>query len=69
MRLLRIDLSNNTVAQEYKGHSDWVLSACFHPTTTGDDGNRSLASAAFNGEVRIWDMADAAVVRQWIAKP
>jgi len=68
-RLLRIDLSNNTVAQEYKGHSDWVLTACFQPTTTGDDNPRYIASGSFDGEVRIWNIADAAIVRQWIAKP
>ena len=68
-RLLRIDLSNNTVAQEYKGHSDWVLTACRQPTTTGDDNRRHIASGSFDGEVRIWNIADAAIVRQWIAKP
>ena len=68
-RLLRIDLSNNTVAQEYKGHSDWVLTACYQPTTTGDDNRRYIASGSFDGEVRIWNIADAAIVRHWIAKP
>jgi WD40 repeat protein len=68
-RLLRIDLSNNTVAKEYKGHSDWVLTACFQPTTTGDGNRHSIASGSFDGEVRIWNIADAAIVRQWIAKP
>ena len=68
-RLLRIDLSNNTVAQEYEGHSDWVLTACYQPTTTGDDNRRYIASGSFDGEVRIWNIADAAIVRQWIAKP
>lgn len=66
-RLLRVDLSNNTVAQEYTGHSDWVLTACYQPTSTGDI--RYIASGAFDGEVRIWNIADAAIVRQWIAKP
>ncbi len=68
-RLLRIDLSNNTVTQEYKGHSDWVLTACYQPTTAGDNKPRYIASGSFDGEVRIWNIADAAIVRQWIAKP
>ncbi|MDZ4849918.1 MAG: c-type cytochrome domain-containing protein [Pirellulaceae bacterium] len=68
-RLLRMDLTNNTIAQEYKGHNDWVLTACYQPTTTGDENSRYIASGSFDGEVRIWNMADATIVRQWIAKP
>ncbi len=68
-RLLRIDLSNNTIAQEYQGHSDWVLTACCQPWATGDENLRHIASGSFNGEVRVWNMADGAVVREWIAKP
>ncbi|MGV3484121.1 MAG: WD40 repeat domain-containing protein, partial [Planctomycetaceae bacterium] len=68
-RLRRIDLSNNTVAQEYKGHSDWVLTVCSQPAAPGDEGHRYLASGAFDGEVRIWNIADASIVRSWIAKP
>jgi WD40 repeat protein len=68
-RLLRVDLSNNSVAQEYQGHNDWVLTACCQPAKTGDDKNSYIASGAFDGEVRIWNIADAAIVRQWIAKP
>ena len=68
-RLLRIDLTNNKIAQEYRGHSDWVLTASYQPTATGDDNIRHIASGSFDGEVRIWNIADAAIVRQWIAKP
>ena len=68
-RLLRIDLTNNTIAQAYSGHSDWVLTASYQPTTTGDENTRCIASGSFDGEVRIWNIADAAIVRQWIAKP
>lgn len=68
-RLLRVDLSNNSVAQEYQGHSDWVLTVCCQPATAGDDKSRYIASGSFNGEVRIWNIADAATVRHWIAKP
>lgn len=74
-RLVRIDLSNNTVAQEFKGHSDWVLSACYQPTLraaepAGSDAKVGrIVSGAFDGEVRIWNVADNAIVYQWIAKP
>ncbi|MCA9139764.1 MAG: hypothetical protein KDB00_23490, partial [Planctomycetales bacterium] len=67
-RLLRIDLTNNKIVQEFKGHGDWVLSACFKPRLS-DDADRHIASGSFDGEIRIWNLADAATVRRWIAKP
>ncbi len=68
-RLLRIDVTSYAVTQEYKGHSDWVLSACYCSITTGDDHRDYVASGSFDGEVRIWNIADATIIRQWIAKP
>lgn len=68
-RLLRIDLATNQIAQEYKGHDDWVLSACFQPITAGEENRSYVASGSFDGEVRIWNTADAAIIRHWIAKP
>ncbi len=68
-RLLKIDLNKNAVAQEYRGHSDGVLTACVPPSNTDLQGVSTIASGGFDGEVRIWNVADAAVVRQWIAKP
>ncbi|TWU08093.1 WD40 domain-containing protein [Stieleria varia] len=68
-RLLRIDLATNKIVQEYKGHSDWVLSACYQRTTAGVDNGHYIASGSFDGEVCIWNIADAAIVRKWIAKP
>ncbi len=67
-RFLQIDLSTNTISQEYKGHNDWVLTACYQ-SNASDSGNKLIASGSFDGEVRIWDAADAALVRAWIAKP
>lgn len=67
-RLLRIDLTNNTIAQEFKGHGDWVLAATYHAAVV-DGGGQSIASGAFDGGVRIWNLADAAIVREWTAKP
>ncbi len=68
-RLLRIDLGKNQVAQEFKGHSDWVLSASYKLPLTGDATSGHLASGSFSGEVCIWNLTDAAIIRQWIAKP
>ena len=68
-RLLRIDLNNNTVSQVYNNHSDWVLSACYQPIASDDSSQNYIASGSFNGEVRIWNISDAATVSQWIAKP
>lgn len=68
-RLLQIDLSNNTVSQQYKGHKDWVLSASYQLGVTGDASNGLLASGAFDGEMRIWNTVDASLVRTWLAKP
>lgn len=68
-RLLRIDLNNNTIAQEFKGHEDWVLTACYQPATSDDAHSPYIASGSFDGQVRIWNLADASTVRQWLAKP
>lgn len=68
-RLLRIDLTNNTIAQEFKGHGDWVLAATYQPAASAGGGGQSIASGAFDGGVRIWNLADAAIVREWTAKP
>lgn len=68
-RLLRINLADNKVAQEYKGHGDWVVSFAAQPGSVEDPGNRLLGTGAFNGEVRLWRAGDASPARSWIAKP
>jgi WD40 repeat protein len=47
----------------FSGHSDWVYSVAFSP-----DGTR-LASGAFNGEVKVWNVADASVVKAFNGSP
>jgi len=61
--LHRIDLSNNSVAQVMKGHGDWVLSAAYHATSA------RYATGAINGEIRIWNATDGALIHTWISKP
>ncbi|WP_372723523.1 c-type cytochrome domain-containing protein [Novipirellula sp.] len=65
-RLLNIDLSNNTISQQYTGHSDWVLAVC---SQTGETNDGWIASGSMNGEVRLWNTADTTLIRSWIAKP
>ncbi|TWU21035.1 translocation protein TolB [Novipirellula galeiformis] len=64
-RLLRIDLGNNTIAQEFKGHTDWVISAALKPT----EAEPQVVSGSLNGEVRLWKLADGVLLQAWIAKP
>jgi WD40 repeat protein len=61
--LHRIDLSNNSNAQVMKGHSEWVLSCAHHA------GSMRYASGSLNGEVKIWNATDGALVHAWVAKP
>jgi WD40 repeat protein len=73
-QLIQIDLSNNTIVKRYSGHSDWVLTASAPPpAATQADASQAnagyVASGSFNGEVVIWNTADAAIVRKWTAKP
>lgn len=62
-RLKRFDLESNTVAQAYEGHADWVLSAAMPGDAT------RVAGGAFDGEVKLWNVADATLVQSWLAKP
>ena len=45
------------------GHTDWVYAVAFSP-----DGNL-VASGSFNGEVKIWKVADGAVVKAFNGSP
>ncbi|WP_197355309.1 c-type cytochrome domain-containing protein [Aureliella helgolandensis] len=62
-RLLQIDLTSNSVVREFTGNSDWVLSATLQPS------EQLVASGAFDGKLHVWQAADAASQRSWVAKP
>jgi WD40 repeat protein len=49
--------------REFAGHADWVLSAAFHA------GTRRVAGGGFNGEVKVWNADDGAVVTSFFAAP
>ena len=71
-RVLRIDLTNNSIAQEFRGHTDWVLAASLsthHGRRKCDTNVTRLLSGSFDGEVRLWNAADGSPLQAWIAKP
>ena len=63
MRLLKIDVAKDSVLTEFKGHTDWVLSATLSPDQS------MIASGSHNGEIRLWNASDAALLKSWIAQP
>lgn len=62
-RVLRIEFADNSVSKAFEGHQDWVLSAALSP-----DQSR-LVSGGFDGEVRLWSIAEGASLGHWLAKP
>ena len=68
-RLLRIDLGNNSVSQEFKGHADWVLTSCLRADESKPLPEQIMASGGFDGELRIWNLENASAISHWIAKP
>ncbi len=62
-RLLKIDLASNKISQALQGHQDWVLAADLHAASG------HIVSGAFDGEVRLWQLADGAAKQHWLAKP
>lgn len=56
-------LSNRNQIRDYRGHAEWVLSVAFHAPT------KRLATGAFDGEVRIWNVEDGKQVAQFYAAP
>ena len=68
-RILQIDMSNNKITKDYIGHGDWVLTVCRQPPAKSETNGGLIASGSFDGEVRIWNQADAGLVHSWTAKP
>jgi hypothetical protein len=61
--LRQIDLSNNSVTRALAGHHSWVTATAASPDRT------RFASGTLSGEIQLWNAADGAALRTWIAKP
>lgn len=62
-QIRQVDLATNAVTRGLAGHGDWALSAA-----VSGDGAR-FATGSNDGEVRLWNAADGAPIRNWVAKP
>lgn len=61
--LLRVDTGKTSILSTLTGHTDWVLAA-------GINHDQSIVgSGSYNGEVRIWNVADGSLMTSWLAKP
>ncbi|GIW94135.1 MAG: hypothetical protein KatS3mg110_2176 [Pirellulaceae bacterium] len=60
-RLYKLD--NLEQIRSLSGHGDWVLSAAAHSAS------RRLATGAFNGEVRVWNLDNGELVKSFVASP
>ncbi len=59
----RLELANNAIAIKQSGHEDWVTSIAVH------SGTGRLATGSMDGSIRVWNMADGALIKTWLAKP
>src|SRR6056297_963146 len=58
-----ISAGDSKAAGSFQGHGDWALS------THADPRGKRVASGAFNGEVRVWNLDDGQPIQTWIAQP
>jgi len=49
--------------RSFAGHTDWALASTIHPAS------KLVASGGFNGEVRVWNLADGKAVSNFVAAP
>jgi len=49
--------------RNYEGHTDWVYSLAYN------DASKRLATGSFDGEVRVWNTADGALIAAFKAAP
>lgn len=56
-------VADGGAVKTFNGHTDWVYSVTVHP------GTKRVAAGSYNGEVRIWNLDDAAEVKKILAAP
>ena len=56
-------LAGGKLLKTFTGHADWVYSLAFCPTTD------RLATGSFDGEVRVWNVADGKGLVKFLAAP
>jgi WD40 repeat protein len=62
-KLVRIFSPTGSSVRNLTGHSDWIYTFAIAP-----DG-KTLASGSWDGEVRLWNLADGKLVRNFLAAP
>jgi len=62
-KLLKFDLGENKITQEFLGAEDWLLSAAWHAPTA------RLVGGSLNGQLELWNSSDGSLLHRWVAKP
>jgi WD40 repeat protein len=56
-------LDSRAETRNYAGHADWVYALAYH------DGLKRLATGGYDGEVRVWNVADGAPLATFKTAP
>lgn len=59
----QFQVSDRAAVRSYTGHADWVYAIAYNEATG------RLASGGYDGEVRVWNGADGALVKSFTAAP
>jgi len=62
-KTLQVFKATGSLIRRLQGHNDWIYSLAI-----SRDG-KSVASGSWDGEVRIWNLADGKLVRNFFAAP
>ncbi|MCA9089253.1 MAG: hypothetical protein KDA90_11560, partial [Planctomycetaceae bacterium] len=58
-----VNAADGKTLKTLSGHQDWLYSSAAHPASG------VCATGSYDGEIRLWKLDDATLIRQWIAKP